>query len=99
MRCATLGRAAIDTAPGRTGNQGSAKGRQIETEAAPIRYVAELAGANTGSERAIRGPIALMVLCCDPLAIAASVTAMRAATLDRKARTSPTNRSEEHTSE
>jgi len=73
----------------------AARGRQIETEAAPIRYVAELAGANTDSERAIRGPIALMVLCCDPPAIAltaaAFATAMRAATLDRKARTSPTN--------
>ncbi len=28
-----------------------AKGRQIETEAAPIRYVAELVGADTDSER------------------------------------------------
>jgi hypothetical protein len=27
-----------------------AKGRQIETEAAPIRYVAELVGADTDSE-------------------------------------------------
>ena len=32
----------------------AAKSRQIETEAAPIRYVAELVGANTNSERAIR---------------------------------------------
>jgi hypothetical protein len=47
----------------------AAKGRQIETEAAPIRYVAELLGAGTDSERAIRWLIALMVLCCDPLAI------------------------------
>jgi hypothetical protein len=46
------------------------KGRQIETEAAPIRYVAELIGADTDSERAIRWLIALMVLCCNPLAIA-----------------------------
>ena len=30
------------------------KGRQIETEAAPIRYVAELVGADTDSERATR---------------------------------------------
>jgi len=36
-----------------------AKGRQIETEAAPIRYVAELIGADTNSERAIRWLIAL----------------------------------------
>jgi hypothetical protein len=31
-----------------------AKGRQIETEAAPIRYVAELVGADADSERVIR---------------------------------------------
>jgi hypothetical protein len=48
----------------------TAKGRQAETEAAPIRYVAELLGVDTDSERAIRWLIALMVLCCDPLAIA-----------------------------
>jgi hypothetical protein len=29
----------------------TAKGRQIETEAAPIRYVAELIGADTDSSR------------------------------------------------
>jgi hypothetical protein len=54
----------------------AAKGRQIETEAAPIRYVAELIGANTDSERAIRWLIALMVLCCDPLAIALTAAAL-----------------------
>jgi hypothetical protein len=43
----------------------SAKGRQIETEAAPIRYVAELIGSDTDSEQAIRWLIALMVLCCE----------------------------------
>jgi hypothetical protein len=53
----------------------SAKGRQIETEAAPIRYVAELIGADTDSEQAIRWLIALMVLCCDPLAIALTAAA------------------------
>jgi hypothetical protein len=37
----------------------------IETEAA-----AELVGANTDSERAIRWLSALTVLCCDPLGIA-----------------------------
>jgi hypothetical protein len=42
-----------------------AQGPRIETEAAPIRYVAELIGANTDSERAIRWLIALIVLCCD----------------------------------
>jgi hypothetical protein len=35
-----------------------------------MRYVAKLVGAETDSERAIRWPIALMVWCCDPLAIA-----------------------------
>ncbi len=53
----------------------TAKGLQIETEAAPIRYVAELVGADTDSERAIRWLIALMVLCCDPLAIALTAAA------------------------
>jgi len=53
----------------------SAKGRLIETEAAPLRYVAELIGADTDSERAIRWLIALMVLCCDPLAIALTAAA------------------------
>jgi hypothetical protein len=55
-----------------------AKGRQIETEAAPIRYVAELLGADTDSERAIRWLIALMVLTCDPLAIALTASAASA---------------------
>jgi hypothetical protein len=52
-----------------------AKGHQIETEAAPIRYVAELVGADTDAERAIRWLIALMVPCCDPLAIALTAAA------------------------
>jgi hypothetical protein len=47
----------------------AARGHQVETEAAPIRYVAAVLGV-TDSERAIRWLIALMVLCCDPLAIA-----------------------------
>jgi hypothetical protein len=55
----------------------AAKGRQIETEAAPIRYVAELLGTDTDSEKAIRWLIALMVLCCDPLAIALTAAANR----------------------
>jgi hypothetical protein len=61
----------------------AARGRQIETEAAPIRYVAELVGANTDSERAIRWLIALMVLCCDPLAIVltAAASALRSTTV------------------
>jgi hypothetical protein len=53
----------------------AALGRRIETEAAPIVYVAELLGVGTDSERAIRWLIALMVLCCDPLAVALTVAA------------------------
>jgi hypothetical protein len=57
----------------------AARGRQAETEAAPIRYVAELIGADTDAERPIRCLIALIVLCCDPLAITltAAVSARR----------------------
>jgi hypothetical protein len=53
----------------------AAQSRRIETEAAPIRYVAEVVGADADSERAIRWLIALMVLCCDPLAIALTAAA------------------------
>jgi hypothetical protein len=53
----------------------AARGKQIETEAAPIRYVAELLGFDTDSEKAIRWLIALMVMCCDPLAIALTAAA------------------------
>jgi hypothetical protein len=53
----------------------AAKGRQAETEAAPIRYVAELVGADTDGERAVRWLILMMVLCCDPLAIALTAAA------------------------
>jgi hypothetical protein len=61
----------------------AAQSRRIETEAAPIRYVAELVGADTDSERAIRWLIALMVLTCDPLAIAltAAASARRSTTV------------------
>jgi hypothetical protein len=52
-----------------------AKGRQVEVESARIRYVAELVGADADCERAIRWLIALMVLCCDPLAIALTAAA------------------------
>jgi hypothetical protein len=60
-----------------------AKGRQTETEYTPIRYVAELLGADTDSERAIRWLILMMVLCCDPLAIAltAAASAQRTTTI------------------
>jgi hypothetical protein len=39
-----------------------------ESEAAPLRYAAELLGMGNDNERAIRLLILLMVLCCDPLA-------------------------------
>ena len=53
----------------------AARARQVEASAAPIRYVAELVGTDTDSERAIRRLIALMVVCCDPLAIALTAAA------------------------
>ena len=61
----------------------AAKARQAEVEAVPIRYVAELVGADTNSEQAIRWLIALMVLCCNPLAIAltAAASARRSSTV------------------
>jgi hypothetical protein len=55
----------------------SAKGRQAETEAAPIVYVAAMLGFGTDSERAIRWLIAVIGLCRDPLAI--TLTAASAA--------------------
>jgi hypothetical protein len=53
----------------------AARGRQIETEAAPIRSVTEVVGTDTDSERAIRWLIRLMLLCCDRLAIASTAVA------------------------
>jgi hypothetical protein len=53
----------------------TAKSRQIETDAALTRYVAEFLGLDTDSERAIRWLIALMILGCDPLAIALTAAA------------------------
>jgi hypothetical protein len=44
--------------------------RRCVHEAAPIRYVAEFLGLETDSEKVIRWLIALMVLCCAPLAVA-----------------------------
>jgi hypothetical protein len=61
----------------------TARSRQIETETAPIRYVAELIGADADSERAIRWLIALMVLCCDPLAIALTAASARHQSLSK----------------
>jgi hypothetical protein len=53
----------------------AAKSRQIEVEAAPIMYVAQLMGATT--EQAIRILILLMVMTCDPLALALTAAASR----------------------
>jgi hypothetical protein len=53
----------------------AAKTRQIEVEAAPIMYVAQLVGATT--EQAIRLLILMMVLTCDPLALALTAAASR----------------------
>jgi hypothetical protein len=52
-----------------------AKGSAVEVEATPIRYVATLVGGT--SEQAIRLLILLMVLTCDPLAIALTAAASR----------------------
>jgi hypothetical protein len=46
-----------------------------ESEAMPLRYAAELIDMGGDHERAIRLLIALMVLCCDPLAIALTAAA------------------------
>jgi hypothetical protein len=51
-----------------------ARGRQIETESAPIRYVTAVFGV-TDSETAIRWLILMMVLTCDPLALALTAAA------------------------
>jgi hypothetical protein len=53
----------------------AARTRQMEIEAAPIMYVAQLMGATT--EQAIRMLILLMVLTCDPLAVALTAAASR----------------------
>ena len=67
-------REALGSPQDRTRQRGPS-GWPAETEAAPIRYVAELVGADADSERAIRWLIALLVLCCDPLAIALTAAA------------------------
>ena len=54
----------------------AAKRWQIETEAAPIRYIAAIFCV-TDQETAIRWLVALMVLCCDPAAIALTAAASR----------------------
>ncbi len=52
----------------------TARSRQAEIEAAPIRYVAAVFGVDD-QETAIRRLIALMVLTCDPLAIGLTAAA------------------------
>jgi hypothetical protein len=61
----------------------ASKARQRQAEAAPLLYVAETIGIAGDSERAIRWLIALMVLCCDPLAIALTAAAAAAAAAQR----------------
>jgi hypothetical protein len=53
----------------------AARTHRIEVEAAPIMYVAQMMGAST--EQAIRMLILLMVLTCDPLAVALTAAASR----------------------
>jgi hypothetical protein len=53
----------------------TARTHRIEIEAAPIMYVAQMMGAST--EQAIRMLILLMVLTCDPLALALTAAASR----------------------
>lgn len=57
--------------------QAASQAHRQESEAAPIRYVAEMLGAEADSEKAIRWLIALMVMCCDPLAIVLTAAASR----------------------
>jgi hypothetical protein len=52
----------------------AAKGRQAETQAAPIRYVAAVLGVQD-NETVVRWLILMMVLTCDPLAIALTAAA------------------------
>jgi len=58
---------------------GAARRRQTESEAAPIRYTAELLGIEADPEKVIRWLIAMMLMACDPLALAltAAVSARR----------------------
>jgi hypothetical protein len=55
-----------------------------QAEAGPIRDLAELVWTDTDSEWAIRWLIALLVLCCDPLAttLTAAASARRSTTVE-----------------
>jgi hypothetical protein len=46
------------------------QGRKVADELMPVRYVAELLGIGADDERSIHWLILLMVLVCDPLAVA-----------------------------
>jgi hypothetical protein len=52
--------------PSRPAHFPDRQGRRIETEAAPIRYVADLIGGDTDSDRAIRWLIALIGAALQP---------------------------------
>jgi hypothetical protein len=56
----------------------TAKGKAVESEAAPIQYVAAVFGV-TDLEAAIRWFVLLMTLSCDPLAFALTTAASQAA--------------------
>jgi hypothetical protein len=49
--------------------------QRVEASTGPVRYLAVMAGLET--EAAVRWLILLMVLCCDPAAIALTIAASR----------------------
>jgi len=63
----------------------TAEKARVEAAAGPVQYLATMAG--TDSETAVRWLILLMVLCCDPAAIALTIAVAGA----RSARTTPRN--------
>jgi hypothetical protein len=65
--------------------------RQAEIETTPIRYVAALINPGGDDERAIRWLIALMVLCCDPPALALTAAASARGFSDDPQATLPTS--------
>jgi hypothetical protein len=68
-----------------------ARTRQAEIETTPIRYMAELINPGGDDERAIRWLIALMVLCCDPPALALTDAASARGFSDDPQATLPTS--------
>jgi hypothetical protein len=57
--------------------ESKARGHVAETEAAPIQYVAQVLHVRAGGEEVIRWFILLIVLCCDPCAVAMIYTRER----------------------